>query len=1204
MTTRHPSFEPLAVPLSGMQLIEASAGSGKTHTLVSLYGRLVVEAGIEVNRILVLTFTRTATAELRNRIRKRLASALDLARGNPPCDDRDHEVRRWLDGLAGEPRAAAEHRLRRAIADFDTAAVFTLHGFCQRVLGDLAFSAGEPFEMEVIEDEPGLRAEVARDYWRREAYPASLPFARYLVERGLATPDALLGTVSSCLDKPFAEIRGGDTAVDCAPLEGRLQAVWRDAAVAFDPDGIAALLIGNPVLNGNKFRADYVATRLDRVGEIFAAEPNAGADMGPLEKFTQEYVTGGTKAGRAPPAHPFFAAATTLVAAHGALTDAYERNIQSLQRGLIGYLAVELRRRGIRRRVQGYGDMLRRLADALATPASGSELAAHLRAAYPAALIDEFQDTDPVQYDIFSRIYRDSGLPVFLVGDPKQAIYNFRGADVHAYLAARASVGDGGRHALTSNWRSEPMLIDAVNALFYAPDRPFVTDAIDFEPAVAAPRPVPPLLIGGRPEAPFRIWMLDRTEGRELSGTTATGQALAATASEVARLLNLGQRGEAIIDESQVDPTGSLRPLRSPDIAILVRTNKQAIAMQDALRRRGVAAVLRTQASVFASREAGELRRVLAAIALPGNVSHLASALATDMLGTSGEGLAALRADEAGWDEVAERFRAWHGRWRDQGIVVMLRRLFADAGVPDRLLAYVDGERRLTNLLHLAELLALEAARADPGMEGLIAWLARRRSEAAEDGSAAEDEQLRLESDENLVQILTVHKSKGLEFPVVFCPFLWHVPKRVAESRAEPPFVFHQRQAPYHAILDLAGDDAEGAARFREEELAEQLRLLYVALTRARNRCYLVWGAVNNGEESGGAWLWHRVAAGDKARWRTCDLAADLEHIAGRAHGAIEVSPAPADGELFAAAVRATPLAARVCRRRIGREWGVFSFSSLHDRIEDERPDHDRRSPYDSLAVVPSATPVADDIFSFPRGAQAGSCLHAIFEHHDFASRDPQALHALVGAQLAAHGYGGRWVEVVARMMEDVLATELIAGSDLRLSAIATDQRLNELEFHYPVAALDGPAIARLLRQHGHAAESIEDLRLAPGRGYMKGYLDLVFEWRGRYYLADYKSNWLGGERDAYRRERLDVVMDREGYTLQMLIYTLALHRWLRRRLPGYDYETHCGGAFYLFVRGMGPASGPGCGVHHDRPPAALIAALDRQISGNGGNGE
>ena len=569
--------------------------------------------------------------------------------------------------------------------------------------------------------------------------------------------------------------------------------------------------------------------------------------MSNFERFTARRLATALKRGHQPPQHPFFTACDRLAAAHEPLSASYTQRCYALKVALWEFCQQELRRRKRRRQAVSYDDLLLNLEEALQSP-QGHELAAALRHRYPVALIDEFQDTDPVQYRIFRQVYQGTTAPVFFVGDPKQAIYSFRGADVFAYLRACRDVDH--HYTLDVNWRSDPGLIQAVNTLFASAHRPFLFDDITFHPVQPAPQQAEALHEHGCQVSELRLWFLEgREDGRRVSKTDATFLAAQATAAEIARLLTLGAHGAAQV--------GS-RPLSGGDIAVLVRTHREGRVVRDALLRQRVASVQLGQDNVFNSWEAMELERVLRAVANPSSESLVRGALATVMLGHTGEQIYAMPEDEQLWEDRVAAFYDYHYLWRDRGFASMLRTLLSQEHVAPRLLGFQDGERRLTNLLHLAELLQAAADRQRTGMEGLLKWLEeRRRTEASDD----EEEQLRLESDEHLVKIVTIHKSKGLEYPIVFCPFLW---SGGLWSRKEPTLSFHHPDAEYQPVLDLGSTRLDASRAYAcHEEVAENLRLLYVALTRARHCCYIVWGAVSDMETAPLAWLLHQPTPGD-----------------------------------------------------------------------------------------------------------------------------------------------------------------------------------------------------------------------------------------------------------------------------------------------------------------------------------------------------
>jgi exodeoxyribonuclease V beta subunit len=1167
------SFDPAAVPLEAANLIEANAGTGKTWTITALYVRLVLETGFDVESVLVVTFTEAATGELRDRIRARLAATRDaFERG--AAQPGDAFTAALLERTAD--RGDAIRRLTAALTGFDQAPVYTIHGFCQRALADQAFESGMPFKSEIVPDQSALLREIVDDFWRREVHSASSLYMRYLIARGIA-PDALREEIARFVGKPYLHPLPDGGPADLGKLERAHEKACAQARSLWlaERETIAKKLVGNTSLHGNQYRQTSIPGWLDEMHACLAPAAPRLELCKPFGKFTTATLAAATRAGAKPPAHAFFDACETLSATHAALVAAYDREIALMKVRLLGYCNEELAKRKAARQLQSYDDMLLNL-DAALHAERGADLARTLRARYQAALIDEFQDTDPVQYSIFREIYGGSAHPVFFVGDPKQSIYSFRGADVYTYFHAR---GDAGRtHPLAVNWRTNAPLLDAVNKVFSAAPEPFVIGDIGFAPSSAAHGDRGRLEIDDDAAGPLDIWFVQAgADGKPRKKTDMRSDAAEATAAEIARLLNLGAQRKAWI----VTPE-ERRELRGGDIAVLVRSHLEGDMVRQALARCGVSAVQRGSKSVFDTPEAEALERLLAAIAEPGRESLVGAALCTDLIGMTGDALHEIRSDEQRWEAQMELFRDAHREWRERGFMAMLRSFFARREVLLRVLGYTDGERRATNLLQLAELLHCEAGHS--GIGGLLAWFSAKRRMPEQ---ANEAELLRLESDENLVKILTVHVSKGLEFPVTFCPFVWDGDVKSADPRRKV-LAFHDPEHDGRATVDFGSAEFDAArAQAVLEERAENVRLLYVALTRAKYRCTIVWGHIASANTAAFAWLAHRGAAGDVD---FSDPRRDLERLAARAEGGISIRdfPTPAPMRYQPDAAPAVTLAARHFARALRDVRRTTSFTALAHGRSIDTPD------YDAADREPLSESVSGrDIFAFPRGAQAGKCIHTIFENVDFAQLVRPELERVVEKALAAHGFDPVWTRALSDMVESVIAAPL-DESGLRLAGITRDRRLDELEFYYPLAHITDEGLKRVLGRGGfpdEIRERIGALTFAPARGYMTGFIDLVFEQTGRYYLADYKSNWLGATPSAYGNSDLARAMGREAYYLQYLVYCVALHRYLRSRVAGYAYESHFGGVRYLFVRGM--RADARYGVFEDRPSASLIEALD-----------
>ena len=1213
-----------ACPLDGQRLIEASAGTGKTWNLCGLYLRLLLERNLEAPQILVVTFTNAATAELRERLRSRIVDVLAyLQRGTRATDPFVEQLVAAVEANAGVEREQMALRLEAALHSFDEAAVFTIHGFCQRALAETPFAAGLPFCLDLLQDDEPLRREAVSDFWRRHvAGEAIAPALADYLAQGRDSPQTWTALLGRQMARSRARVLWPEELdAPAPPIDANaLHAAFASARRLWGGDGAeptAALRAGLAALNAKSYKEEGVCAGA-RAWTAWLAhgEPQNAPD---LEKskahlFTTRFIANRTKKQQTAPAHRFFDAADELVAQHASLAQSLQGARLRLLRRMLDEAGTALRQQKRRQRVQSFDDMLHNV-DAALTSGDYPWLADALRARYPAALIDEFQDTDPLQYAIFRRIYGADGErpagPLFLVGDPKQAIYSFRNADLHTYLAARSDVVTP--YTLRHNQRSTTGLIDACNALFAANHGSFILSGLDYQPVIAGDKPRPHLADESEEDpAALRVWWLASRDGQHPSRTQAKQQVLQATAGEVARLLGAARSGRIRLGE---------RALAPGDIALLVKSHAQGRQLREALLEVGVGSVELSQQSIFHTTDAEEVERVLLAILEPSRPSLLYNALATELIGADAVAVAALAADEADLLQTMARFAGYRETWLRRGFGVMLRAWIEGEKVVFRLLARSDGERRLTNLLHLGELLQ-QAAADHPAADALLRWLAGKRQEEGSDEVA----QLRLESDRNLVQIVTIHKAKGLEYGVVFCPFLWDGQQsRFAEAEGSE---YHDDDGlpviDFRPAIDALTAD-EIKRRQREEKDAEFMRLLYVALTRAVHRCYLVAGCYTTsafGRPSlaqGNHSLLNWLVAGSGMDYREWlghglpaeDIAATWQALAAGAGPSLSLTGLPAEAAipLAGTGLSAEGLAAPAAPARITAGWRIGSFSSLQHGAESESSasDHDGRSLAAAPAIGNGLAP--DDIALFPRGPAAGDCVHALFERIDFT--DPGAWPGIIDEVLAAYPQalpgvaaaesGRRLARMLRRLLDDVLATPLPGG--IVLTAVARRDRLVELGFNLPASGVTAQGLNVWLKKHDQA---LPRLAFQPLSGYLKGFIDLVFRHAGRFHIIDWKSNHLGDSAADYGQQRLALAMAEHGYPLQYLIYCVALQRYLRRRIADYDYERHFGGVHYLFVRGVRPdwqelaADGEtfACGVYHHRPPASTIDSLDTLLSG------
>lgn len=1194
-------FDLLACPLEKTNLIEAGAGTGKTYAITGLFLRLLLEKRLSIREILVVTYTVAATEELRDRIRKSIRAAYNAFAAGGSGDDFIH---RLVMNHPGRERAMAI--LKTALAHFDEAPILTIHGFCLRVLQENAFESLAPFDTVLVPDERILKREIVEDFWRINFYDAPPEFMAYAMYRRSSIGSFLKLTAAAFAGRDLKidsgeAFAGGDAEIalhDFRAAFDRLRLVWQSCRPEVTNE------LNSSSLSKVRYRnIESMIAQMDRYLESGSPFPVFSR----FEKFTPGALRAATNKNGKTPEHEFFNRCGEFSDKYDALTRHFEARLMTLKRGIFSYLRRELAARKEELNIQFYDDLLIRVREALDQDAS-RELVHRLRATYRAALVDEFQDTDPVQFAIFQSVFDGGKTPLFLIGDPKQSIYSFRGADLFAYMRAAKQVSCS--YHMKQNFRSEPKLVQAVNVLFQnAGKAPFLYDEISFRPATAAPigdRPC--LTIDGSAEAPFNLWYVDAAR-LEAAGAKSNRQRTAeiivqAVAMEIARLLALGAQGRALIGSS---------PLKEKDMAVLVRTNDQARLLHDAIAGKGIPCVLHSLGNLFDTHEAAEMRRLLAGIWQCRSSEAVRAAVATDMLGLKGEDMEAMDGREDGWEYWMQRFRLYNERWEKYGFVAMFRSLLGEEKVRQRLLKFPDGERRVTNVLQLAEVLQGQAVEKRLAMTGLIKWLDRQLDPAT---LRLEEHELRLESDADAVKIVTIHKSKGLEYPVVFCPFNWS-----ASDIRDDFFTFHDPEADWQLNMCLGDGGAPQRRWARKELLAENIRLLYVSVTRARNRCYLVWGPFKEADSSAPAYILHPpqsmepsgdAVEGTETNFASLsgeDIRSQLQVIAARSEGAISIHDGPPQDAPSLYVPRAAGAARLSCRSAGGlqnadRRVASFSYivrdrSAATSLAADESAELSESPDRDAGAVTELPPPrKPEGFFAFPGGARAGSLLHDILEQVDFRNADNRNL---VADKLAVYGFDEAWTDEISGMIECLREVELHSAiQGLKLSAVAKEERVSELQFYFPLKRLTGDRLKSIfeasgLSQHEAFPAWSDRLSFDPVSGCMKGFLDLVFRYGGRYYLVDWKSNDLGPAASDYGGDNLRSAMAQGFYVLQYHLYLVALNEYLRMRDASYDYEKDFGGVFYIFLRGVDPACGQS-GIYYDRPQIDTIGYLAEHL--------
>jgi exodeoxyribonuclease V beta subunit len=1309
-------LDPWRLPLGGTALIEASAGTGKTYTLTTLYLRLLVEEDLRPGEILVVTYTTAATAELRERVRARIQQAIRAGEADArpaggtegePSDGSGAADEAALRELAGIARRRAQQTgrpdaLRRALREFDEAAIFTIHGFCQRTLREHAFESGAAFDAELVEQSESIQRTLAQDLWVRLVEGENPRFVEWLLDGGgrrwQFEPEALyrdllrnLGADEQMPILPGVEPTGADddgaddedaddggAAIDAAFQACR--GAWDDWAEAWPRDRDARIdwLLDPANLDQRTHKttaiqADWIPFLEERAAALAGGQVGDKAEADATSEPLLELPGWWEKLGPAKLAEkrkktgidrddPFFKACAKVQQAIAAVESVYRSRALRLRHRFVEQAREESRRRRNERHLLFFDDLLSELREAL-QGVRGERLATLLRSRMPFALIDEFQDTDPVQYDIFRRVWhqgpaRDARGGLLLIGDPKQAIYSFRGADVFTYLRARA---DTAREpwTLSVSYRSDPGLIHALNALFARPERAFGIEGIDFHPVSPRPGAHAALEAPGRSRAGLRVVMAERAsfpseleqpDESPLPLRFGRTDLMTAFAQDVAELLECGARIDG-------------RPLAPSDIAVLCRKKSQIALAREALLSLGIPCVDRGERDVFESREAWELACVLRAMLHPGDPARLRAALATSAHGLDAAAIDRLGEDSAELASAAERFAEYGRLWSEAGLVRALERWRREEGALSRLLALEDGERRVTNWLHLVELLQGIALERGPSREGLVGWLERAiADEAVRSELGSEASLLRLERDDEAVSLMTLHGSKGLEFEIVYLPSLWEswhgeglpsVEAAREDRNQNPPVRFHDASSGLRS-LDLGGPEyAEHVKQAGGEEQSEALRLLYVALTRARRQCVVYWGAIGREySKSPLAALLDAWGPTDRdrddppaerredrakriGRWPDSTWSDAWQALGGAARRAedegeafsIEPVRLVVRGRWRASRPSLPPLVEPGPLRDWPRAQRTTSFSGLvrgapHGassgpwaigRDFDALVDGEGTRTTDE-ARGPEARPGSDlvgGMDAFPRGAEAGTLLHEVLEAVRFDALDEARIDELAREALTRNGLDLELRESVRHVVHAVARTPLrLEPAPFRLADVAPGRLRPELEF--TLAAPGDPErggfephrLAALLES---APPDSPLARYAPrlGRldwgdlqGHLRGFIDAVFHDGERYFLIDYKSNHLGGSQADYRPERLLAPMIEHDYVLQYLIYSVALDRHLGRTLEDYHYERHFGGAYYLFLRGLAPEHEPGCGIFFDRPEEATIRGVSALLGG------
>ena len=1153
-------------PLDGVTLIEASAGTGKTYTITHLYLRALLEKQLSVKQILVVTFTNAATQELRGRIRQ-LTHQLWLELSSPEVRDKK------LDALFGQFRQqpAACLQLQQALVNFDEASIFSIHGFCQRVLNSFPIETQSLLQQEIISDEKELMQAALHDFWRRHINTQPQAELKWILQQW-PEPKKLQKAIEPLLKNIHLLEDAEDDSEELLAQWKLLLQQWRDERAE-----IKDFVLNGGVLNKGSYKPatlEILLQQFDAFDE--SCIPN---DLPPKkELFTLEKLSKSMNKNCSDERLnlSFFSLSQIFFERHADWLKQKQKNLLLKAARDVHDNIVQSKRAA---QHISFDDLIGQLSDALTENASSHAhriLAQKIIENWPMAMVDEFQDTDQRQYHIFNTLYRptaDQATPggLILIGDPKQAIYSFRGADVFTYQQAKA--GTSQQFTLEVNYRSTADYVDMVNRLFSHNEQAFVfRQLIEYYPSMANPDNEKKLLSKQQDTLPPLVSWIKPWQDKPVSKDAAQDYFANLCADEIAQILT---HNTLMLTD---------RPAAAKDLVILVRTGRQASLMKQQLAQRGISSALILRDSVFASEQARDITLLLEVLINPADISRLGGLLSTDLFGWNAAQIARLQSENDLLVEYLDLMKQYQQRWLQQGILSMFFQLLADQQTLARARLKMDGERCMTNWLQIVELLQQQSSRHASHSQALH-WLLLQRDQAENNGN--EEHQLRLESDSDLVRIVTIHKSKGLQYPVVFLPFMWSV---AGAQKIPSCYSVHDDEG--NKRLMILDDSAQ--QRWQQENLAEEVRLFYVAMTRAVYRCYLGFGHING---AGGSAL-AQCLFSDKIKRGRYGLDLDIDS-AQQLLEPFEVLNAGGQRLEIIQRENTLPIhyqedstgatvAARQFSRPLARQWQITSYSQLAlsasaDSID--RPDYDA---VETRAVDEEPAQATYSRFTFQKGAKAGTFLHDLLEHQTF---DQAMDAALIEKKSQEYGFDEAWLPCLTQWMQDVLDTDL---NGFALSDLKPQQTLREMEFYLSCDRLRAAELNRLLFEN-HYSQGADAYHFSTINGFLKGFIDLVFEHDGRYFVADYKSNYLGARREDYDLESCRQAMFEHHYHLQYLIYTLALHRYLQQRLAGYDYERDIGGVYYLFLRGMAgrESRDEKFGVFFDKPSRGLIEKLD-----------
>ncbi|CRK86018.1 RecBCD enzyme subunit RecB [Candidatus Providencia siddallii] len=1153
-------------PIKGKRLIEASAGTGKTYIIEVLYLRLLLGLSIDdniskplsVEKILIVTFTESATIELRRRIRQRIREMYFVCLNNGVGFEDKQEYLVLLNKLLQQHRTeSAINLLIIANRSIDEISIYTIHSFCQRILTFYAFETQSLFEQTIIQNEYLIQKQAAADFWRLNFYNLNYSITK-VIQSEWSSPEDLLTEIHPFLQSEIPLII--NLPKDQETLENRhnrlIELIKNIKSLWLINVGDFKKIIINSDVDKRIYNKRFLTFWLIKINEWAKQKTENYFLPKELIRFSQNNLNEKSKNGICPK-HIVFQEIEKLLTESFSIKD------------IVIPMAVKQIKQTIAReksklRLIGFDDLLINLNSAL-NKDNKRVLARLINTRFPVAMIDEFQDTDLNQYQIFNQIYQGfSNTALLFIGDPKQAIYSFRGANIFAYISVKKHINYF--YTLDTNYRSTKGLVEAINYIFSRCEDPFIFKEIKFYPTNFAQKNMDKKLIhNGKEVKAFIFWysdieMISVFEYEYIISTQC--------ADKILEYLLGGLNGTTYF----LDDKNQRSVVVASDITVLVRSHREAKLIRNALNKVNISSVFQSnQENVFSTQEAKDLLWILQAIINPKNKYLLRTALASSILGLNIKDIEYFNHDESISNRLINEFFNYNFIWTKYGVLSMLRTLIHKRRIAEILLSNIDGERRMTNIIHISELLQ-ENSLEFYSKNALIRWLSRQ---IINSDKQLNNQQIRLESDKNLVQINTIHKSKGLEYKIVWLPF-------ASNFLCQTKSLYHDRKN-FSLKIDLFNSE-KTLSLADEERLAEDLRLLYVALTRAMYHCSIgVAPLVKNNRKKSSNTDIHLSALGyllqKKQIGDSLFLKKMLEEISNENIEIILINLLNFK-KRFIEKKNKKILLARKSFRDLDDNWKIISFSNLKDIDINLKKNNQRISltQFFDLSLncninnkqnfdfLSQNVKTIQTIHQFPVGNIPGIFLHHLMEKIDFSTKTSLKW---LKKRLVFYGFNEKLANFIQEWLYIIVNIRL-NNNGLCLSVLKKQDIFNELEFYLPIKKfLKSKDINNIINKYDPLSQQCNPLIFKNIYGILKGFIDLVFFWNNKFYLLDYKSNYLGEDSSFYILTSIKKSMINHRYDLQYQLYTIAIHRYLKQKIQNYDYRIHFGGVYYLFLRGM-----------------------------------